>query len=105
MAPPEAPMDGGPPPRDPSGPEPAAPRRRRRRQGWWIAGGVVLALPLLGYAALSVLLDGENLRQRVEGAVTAATGRRFTLSGPVGLKLALVPTVVLATMVVQYSSG
>ncbi|PZR15851.1 MAG: hypothetical protein DI532_06600 [Azospirillum brasilense] len=94
MAPPEAPMDGGLPPRDPSGPEPAAPRRRRRR-GWWIAGGVVLVLPLLGYATLSVLLDGENLRQRVEGAVTAATGRRFTLSGPVGLKLALVPTVVL----------
>jgi len=86
-------MDGGLPPRDPSGREPAAPPRRRR--GWWIAGGVVLVLPLLGYATLSVLLDGENLRQRVESAVTAATGRRFTLSGPVGLKLALVPTVVL----------
>lgn len=100
MATPEAPMDGGRPPGPPLKPpaglppgrEPTPPRRRR---GWWIAGGVVLALPLLGYATLSVLLDGEYLRRRVESAVTAATGRPFTLSGPVGLKLALVPTVVL----------
>lgn len=96
MATPEAPMDGWRPPGEPPGesPEGSAGKPRRRR-GWWIAGGVVLALPLLGYATLSVLLDGESLRQRVESAVTAATGRRLTLSGPVGLKLALVPTVVL----------
>ncbi|MFC0409053.1 AsmA family protein [Roseomonas elaeocarpi] len=65
------------------------------RRRWWVVGGVVVALPVLAAGAAQTLLNGEALRTRLEAAVTEATGRRFTLSGPVSLKLSLVPTVVL----------
>ena len=67
----------------------------RRRLWPWVALGLLLGLPLLALGAGLVLLDGEALRTRVEAAVTQASGRAFTLSGPVRLSPNLTPTVVL----------
>ncbi|MFT8247145.1 AsmA family protein [Roseomonas sp. BN140053] len=66
------------------------------RRRWWIAAAAVLAVPVAALATAAVLLDGDALRARVEAAVSARTGRAFTLSGPVELKWwSLAPTVVL----------
>ncbi|UFN51145.1 AsmA family protein [Roseomonas sp. OT10] len=67
----------------------------RRRLWPWVLLGLLLGLPVLAVGAGWILLDGEMLRARVEAAVTQATGRTFTLSGPVRFVPCLVPTVTL----------
>ncbi|WP_376088316.1 AsmA family protein [Roseomonas sp. CCTCC AB2023176] len=54
-----------------------------------------MALPLLGYAALFAVMRSDAIRPRVQEAVHAATGRAFTLSGPIGLTTSLVPRITL----------
>ncbi|RAI55397.1 AsmA family protein [Roseicella frigidaeris] len=72
------------------GPSGARPPGRRRR--WpWVAGGL-LALPVAGIGLGLALFDPNGLKPRIEAAVQQATGRQLTLAGPIGLKLALVPT-------------
>ncbi|MBP0492001.1 AsmA family protein [Pararoseomonas indoligenes] len=71
-------------------------RSRRRLRPWLIGlGVVVVGLPVAGYAALWALVRSDAARPRLEAAIEAATGRRLTLSGPVTLRPALVPTIAL----------
>ncbi|MCG7361233.1 AsmA family protein [Roseomonas sp. ACRSG] len=83
---------------------PLPPRRRRGRRAL-IALAVVVAVPLAGYATLRVLLRGDVLRPRLIAAVHQATGRDLTLSGPIGLKLSLVPTVTLEGVTLSNAPG
>ncbi|NOG69009.1 AsmA family protein [Roseicella sp. DB1501] len=75
-------------------PGPLPPPRRRRR--WpWVAGaavGLLVVLPAIGAGIALARFDPDSLKPRIEAAVQQATGRRLTLAGPIGLKLALVPT-------------
>lgn len=83
---------------------PLPPRRRRGRRAL-IALAVVVAVPLAGYATLRVLLRDDVLRPRLIAAVHQATGRDLTLSGPIGLKLSLVPTVTLEGVALSNAPG
>jgi uncharacterized protein involved in outer membrane biogenesis len=83
---------------------PLPPRRRRGRRAL-IALAVVVAVPLAGYATLRVLLRDDVLRPRLIAAVHQATGRDLTLSGPIGLKLSLVPTVTLEGVTLSNAPG
>jgi uncharacterized protein involved in outer membrane biogenesis len=76
---------------------PGAPHGRLRRLRPWLIGlGIlVIGLPLAGYVALLLLVRSDAIRPRLQAAVEAATGRAFTLSGPVGLRPSLVPTITL----------
>jgi uncharacterized protein involved in outer membrane biogenesis len=86
--------------------QPPRPGRLRRLRPWLIGLGVlVIGLPLLGYAALWIALRSDAIRPRVEAAVQAATGRAFTLSGPVGLRPSLVPTITLEGPVLANAPG
>ena len=78
----------------------------RRKRPWLIGLLLVLVgLPLAGYAALLLVLNSDAVRPRVEAAVRVATGRDFTLSGPVGLKASLVPVVTLDGPVLANAPG
>ncbi|WP_043835473.1 AsmA family protein [Muricoccus aerilatus] len=83
---------------------PLAPRRRMRA---WLIGllVVLLTLPLAGYGALLLLLNSDAVRPRVEAAVRGATGREFSLSGPVGLRASLVPAITLEGPVLANAPG
>ncbi|WP_159348046.1 AsmA family protein [Roseomonas harenae] len=86
--------------------QPPHPGRLRRLRPWLIGLGVLaIGLPLLGYAALWVALRSDAIRPRMEAAVQAATGRAFTLSGPVGLRPSLVPTITLEGPVLANAPG
>ncbi|MFZ4410871.1 MAG: AsmA family protein, partial [Paracraurococcus sp.] len=82
-------------PRDPAFPEPEPdplPDRPRRRRQWpWVVAGLV-GLPLLAGGLFLLRVDPNAYKPRIEAAVQQATGRALTLSGPIGLKLSLVPT-------------
>jgi uncharacterized protein involved in outer membrane biogenesis len=84
---------------------PLPPSRRRRGRPALIALAVVVAVPLAGYATLRVLLRDEVLRPRLIAAVHQATGRDLALSGPIGLKLSLVPTVTLDGVTLSNAAG
>ena len=84
------------------------PRRgSTRRMRPWLIGllVVVLGVPAALYAALLLLLNSDAVRPRVEAAVGAATGRGFTLSGPVGIKPSLVPVITLDGPVLANAPG
>ncbi|MFH5924855.1 AsmA family protein [Roseomonas xinghualingensis] len=86
--------------------EPARPGLLRRLRPWLIGlGGLVIGLPLLGYGALWAVLRTDAIRPRLQAAVEAATGRSFTLSGPVGLSPSLVPTITLEGPVLANAPG
>ncbi|PWC27137.1 AsmA family protein [Teichococcus aestuarii] len=81
----------------------APPRRRRRTL---LAGAAVLvAVPVLAWGGLNLVLRDSVLRPRVIAAVEQATGRALTLSGPVGIKLSLVPTVTLEGVALANAPG
>ncbi|MCR0981594.1 AsmA family protein [Roseomonas populi] len=81
-------------------------RPRRRLRPWLIGlGVVVVGLPLAGYAALWAVVRSDAIRPRLEAAVEASTGRRLTLSGPVTLRPALVPTIALEGPVLANAPG
>jgi uncharacterized protein involved in outer membrane biogenesis len=82
---------------------PAARRHRGRRSLILLA--VVVAVPAAGYGALRYLLRDDVLRPRLIAAVQQATGRTLTLSGPIGLKLSLVPTVTLDGVALSNAPG
>ncbi len=85
----------------------AAPPTSRRRRGRraLIALAVIVAVPATGYGALRYLLRDEILRPRLIAAVEQATGRTFSLAGPIGLKLSLVPTVTLEGVTLSNPPG
>ena len=78
-----------------------------RRMRPWLIGllVVVLGVPATLYAALLLVLNSDAVRPRVEAAVGAATGRGFTLSGPVGIKPSLVPVITLDGPVLANAPG
>ncbi|MBO1073837.1 AsmA family protein [Roseomonas marmotae] len=82
-----------------------APPRPRRGRRALIVLAVVLAVPATGYGALRFLLRDEALRPRLIAAVQEETGRKLTLSGPIGLKLSLVPTVTLEGVALSNAPG
>ncbi|WBV41703.1 AsmA family protein [Pseudoroseomonas cervicalis] len=82
-----------------------APPRRRRGRAALILLGVAIALPAAGWVGLNLLLRDEVLRPRLIAAVEQATGRALTLSGPVGIKLSLVPTVTLEGVALANAPG
>ncbi|EFH10454.1 AsmA family protein, partial [Teichococcus cervicalis] len=82
-----------------------APPRRRRGRAALIVLGVAIALPAAGWVGLNLLLRDEVLRPRLIAAVEQATGRALTLSGPVGIKLSLVPTVTLQGVALANAPG
>ncbi|GAA0577615.1 hypothetical protein GCM10009416_15210 [Craurococcus roseus] len=75
----------------------AASRPRSRRPLRWllIIPALLLVLGAVAVGVAVALFDPEAQKPRIAAAVEAATGRRLTLSGPVGLKFSLVPTVTL----------
>ena len=75
----------------------AASRPRSRRLLRWllIVPAVLLVLGAVTVGVAVALFDPEAQKPRIAAAVEAATGRRLTLAGPVGLKFSLVPTVTL----------
>jgi uncharacterized protein involved in outer membrane biogenesis len=73
----------------------APPPSRRRGRRALVVLAVLVAIPAAGYGTLRYLLRDDILRPRLLAAVEQATGRSLTLSGPIGLKLSLVPTVTL----------
>jgi uncharacterized protein involved in outer membrane biogenesis len=79
------------------------PRRRGRRA--LIILGVVVAVPAGALAGLQLVLRDSVLRPRVIAAVQQATGRAVTLSGPVGIKLSLVPTITLQGLSLANAEG
>ncbi|WP_131829522.1 AsmA family protein, partial [Teichococcus deserti] len=82
----------------------ALPRRRRGRAAL-ITVAVIVAVPALAWGGLSLLLRDDVLRPRVIAAVEQATGRSLTLSGPIGIKLSLVPTVTLQGVTLSNAPG
>ncbi|MDB5374431.1 MAG: hypothetical protein JWP04_3073, partial [Belnapia sp.] len=83
------------------------PPRRRRRWLRWVLAGLAL-LVLLPAAALAVFLatfDAEAQKPRIQAAVEAATGRKLTLAGPIGLKFALAPTLTLQDVALANAPG
>ncbi|WP_198382011.1 AsmA family protein [Roseomonas sp. KE2513] len=87
--------------------EASAPRPARRRMRPWLVWLLVVLLALLmaGYGALLLLLNSDAVRPRVEAAVRSATGREFSLSGPVGLRASLVPAITLDGPVLSNAPG
>ncbi|MBP0444917.1 AsmA family protein [Roseomonas sp. SSH11] len=90
--------------------EPATPGRDRRSRlrrlrPWLVALGLlVIGLPLAAYGAIWVALRSDAVRPRVEAAVEAATGRRFTL-GALTIRPALVPTIGIENPVLANPPG
>lgn len=85
---------------------PARARGSRRWRPWLIGLGVLaVGVPVAGYAGLLLLVRSDAIRPRVEAAVRAATGRAFSLTGPVGVKLSLVPTITLDGPVLANAPG
>ncbi|MCQ4160223.1 AsmA family protein [Roseomonas sp. GC11] len=82
-----------------------APPRRRRGRAALVTLAVLVAIPAAGWGALSLALSDEVLRPRVIAAVEQATGRGLTLSGPIGIKLSLVPTVTLEGVALANAPG
>ena len=70
-----------------------APRRRRglRIAAWTVAAVVVLVAG--GVAILAASFDPNSLKPRIVAAVRQATGRNLALTGDIGLKWSLQPTV------------
>ena len=85
----------------------ALPRPARRRWLRWVLGAILLlvVLPLAGAAVFLATFDPASQKPRIEAAVQAATGRALTLAGPIGLKLALVPTVTLEDVTLANAPG
>lgn len=78
-------------PRETAFPEPQPePPARRRRWPWVLAA--VVGLPVLGAGAFLATFDLNDQKPRLQAAVKQATGRDLVLEGPIGVKLALVPT-------------
>lgn len=79
--------------------------RRRRRA--LLLGGVALlvGVPALLWGGTRLLLRDEVLRPRLIAAVEQATGRRLTLSGPLRIRLSLVPAVTLEGVALSNAPG
>jgi uncharacterized protein involved in outer membrane biogenesis len=67
--------------------------------------GVLVAVPVGALAGLQLVLRDSVLRPRVLAAVQQATGRAVTLSGPIGVKLSLVPTITLEGLALANAEG
>ncbi|SDB55934.1 AsmA family protein [Belnapia rosea] len=83
-------------------PDPA-PRRRWRRPAL-IALAVLVLLPATAILALLLAFDPNSQKPRIQAAVQAATGRQLEL-GPIGLKLALAPTLTLQDVSLANAPG
>ena len=85
----------------------ALPRPARRRWLRWVLGAFLLLvlLPLAGAGVFLATFDPAAQKPRIEAAVEAATGRTLTLAGPIGIKLALVPTVTLEDVALANMPG
>ncbi len=84
-------------------PRPRSPSRLVR---WLLV--IPAALLVLGLAALGAavaLFDPDAQKPRIAAAVEAATGRRLTLAGPIGLKFSLFPTVTLEDVALANMPG
>ena len=65
-----------------------------RRRGWWLAGlASLLALLALGLGAAVAFMDPNDLKPLLVATVEQATGRTFTLGGPLRISLSLWPTI------------
>jgi AsmA protein len=65
----------------------------RRWLRWALAGlALLVLLPLGALAIFLATFDTEAQKPRIQAAVQQATGRALTLSGPIGLKFSLTPT-------------
>lgn len=82
-----------------------APPRRRRRRALLAGAAVLVAVPVLAWGGLNLVLRDSVLRPRITAAVEQATGRALTLSGPVGIKLSLMPTVTLEGVALANAPG
>ena len=85
----------------------ATPRPTGRRWLRWalIAFAVLVLLPAAGLAVFLATFDAESLKPRIQAAVEAKTGRALTLGGPIGVKLALVPTLTLQDVALANAPG
>ena len=81
----------------------AAPRRRGRL--FLIAGAIIIGVPALAWGGFNLLLRDSVLRPRLIAAAEQATGRTLTLSGPVGVKLSLIPTITLEQLALANPAG
>ena len=81
----------------------AKPRRRWRRL--LIILAMLVLLPILSVAVVTLTLDTEALKPRITAAVEAATGRRLELRGPVSFTPALVPTIAIEDVALANTAG
>ena len=70
-----------------------------------MAGGVLLALPVLAIIGFLAFFDADAFRPRLAEAVERATGREFRIEGPLRLTPALTPTIAADGLVLANSEG
>ena len=75
------------------------------KQALLIAGGVLLALPVLAVIGFLAFFDADAFRPRLAEAVQRATGREFRIEGPLRLTPALTPTIAADGLVLANSEG
>jgi uncharacterized protein involved in outer membrane biogenesis len=75
------------------------------RRGWWIALAVVVAVLGAGTFFVFRALDPESLKPRLIAEVERATGRTLTISGRIGIKLAMVPTISIEDVTLSNPPG
>lgn len=75
------------------------------RRGFWIGLTVTIFAFALLAGFLGWTLHPANLKPRLIAAVQRATGRTLTISGKVGIRLALVPTVTLDDVTLSNPPG
>ena len=79
---------------------------RARRRALLLGGAALLVgVPLLAWGGTRLLLRDEVLRPHLIAAVEQATGRRLTLSGPIRVRLSLVPAVTLEGVALSNAPG
>jgi AsmA protein len=77
---------------------PALPPVRPRRRGNWglrlaLLGGVALVVVAGGYLVVGSVAGPDKLKADIEASIGRATGRRFTISGPLHVSLSLSPSI------------
>jgi AsmA protein len=72
---------------------PARPARKRGYGGLILLGALVVVGGVGGWLAVSEAVSPERLKAEIERSVTHATGRVFTINGPIHVTLSLAPEV------------
>lgn len=86
---------------------PVPPKRRRRRSygGLIFLGGAAVVLGVGGWLAVQNAVGAARLKIEIERSVTRATGRQFTIAGPLHVTLGWSPTISADTVALANLPG